>query len=140
MRCLIRNTIHCVVINFFKLIFMTADLEEIIELRLEHIAKLSIILYVVSIVFSCLFRLSFGGIVLRHYLEANVTRSTRTSIRYFMKMLANISETIIFMFLGLSAMVDTLDWNLSFIFFALLFCLVFRVLGNYTPYPSPFLF
>ena len=140
MRCLIRNTIQCVVINFFKLIFMTADLEEIIELRLEHIAKLSIILYVVSIVFSCLFRLSFGGIVLRHYLEANVTRSTRTSIRYFMKMLANISETIIFMFLGLSAMVDTLDWNLSFIFFALLFCLVFRVLGNYTPYPSPFLF
>lgn len=94
----------------------------------------------VSIVFSCLFRLSFGGIVLRHYLEANVTRSTRTSIRYFMKMLANISETIIFMFLGLSAMVDTLDWNLSFIFFALLFCLVFRVLGNYTPSPSPFLF
>lgn len=76
-------------------------------------------------------RLSFGGIVLRHYLEANVSRSTRTSIRYFMKMLANISETIIFMFLGLSAIVDTLDWNLSFIFFALLFCLVFRVLGIY---------
>ncbi|XP_062610042.1 sodium/hydrogen exchanger 3-like [Saccostrea cucullata] len=78
---------------------------------------------------SSILALSFGGIVLRHYLEANVSRSTRTSVRYFMKMLANISETIIFMFLGLSAIVDTLDWNLSFIFFALLFCLIFRGLG-----------
>ncbi|XP_069112567.1 probable Na(+)/H(+) antiporter nhx-9 [Argopecten irradians] len=73
--------------------------------------------------------LSFGGIVLRHYLEANISRKTKTSIKYFMKMLANISETIIFMFLGLSTMVDTLDWNFSFILFALLFCLVFRALG-----------
>ncbi|XP_060074535.1 sodium/hydrogen exchanger 3-like [Ylistrum balloti] len=73
--------------------------------------------------------LSFGGIVLRHYLEANISRKTKTSIKYFMKMLANISETIIFMFLGLSTMVDTLDWNLSFILFALLFCLLFRALG-----------
>ncbi|OWF55240.1 Na(+)/H(+) exchanger beta-like [Mizuhopecten yessoensis] len=73
--------------------------------------------------------LSFGGIVLRHYLEANISRKTKTSIKYFMKMLANISETIIFMFLGLSTMVDTLDWNLSFILFALLFCLLYRALG-----------
>ena len=47
-----------------------------------------------------------------------------------MKMLANIAETVIFMFLGLSTIVDTLDWNLSFIFFALLFCIVYRVVGN----------
>ncbi|KAK3085401.1 hypothetical protein FSP39_002795 [Pinctada imbricata] len=79
--------------------------------------------------FSSILALAFGGIVLRHYLEANVSRSTKTSIKYFMKMLANVSETIIFMFLGLSTIVDTLDWNLSFIFFSLLFCLVFRVLG-----------
>ena len=45
-------------------------------------------------------------------------------------MLANIAETVIFMFLGLSTIVDTLDWNLSFIFFALLFCIVYRVVGN----------
>lgn len=75
-------------------------------------------------------RLSFGGIVLRHYLEANVSRKTKTSIKYFMKMLANISETIIFMFLGLSTLGEDLDWNWSFICFSLLFCLVFRVLGK----------
>lgn len=76
------------------------------------------------------FRLSFGGIVLRHYMEHNVSKKTATTIKYFMKMLANISETIIFMFLGLSTIVDTLDWNLAFIFFALFFCLVFRAIGN----------
>lgn len=73
--------------------------------------------------------LSFGGIVLRHYFEANVSRKTKTSVKYFMKMLANISETIIFMFLGLSTFGADLDWNWSFICFALLFCLIFRVLG-----------
>lgn len=73
--------------------------------------------------------LSFGGIVLRHYLEANVSRKTKTSIKYFMKMLSNISETIIFMFLGLSTLGEDLDWNWSFICFSLLFCLIFRVLG-----------
>ncbi|XP_052816084.1 probable Na(+)/H(+) antiporter nhx-9 isoform X2 [Mya arenaria] len=73
--------------------------------------------------------LSFGGIVLRHYMEHNVSKKTAVTIKYFMKMLANISETIIFMFLGLSTIVDTLDWNLSFIFFALFFCLVYRIMG-----------
>lgn len=73
--------------------------------------------------------LSFGGIALRHYMEHNVSKKTAVTIKYFMKMLANISETVIFMFLGLSTIVDTLDWNLAFIFFALFFCLFFRVIG-----------
>ncbi|KAK3579214.1 hypothetical protein CHS0354_022759 [Potamilus streckersoni] len=73
--------------------------------------------------------LSFGGIVLRHYVESNVSKPTATTIKYIMKMLANISETIIFMFLGLSTMAEGLDWNLSFIFFALIFCLIYRVVG-----------
>ncbi|WAR11547.1 SL9A2-like protein [Mya arenaria] len=74
--------------------------------------------------------LSFGGIVLRHYMEHNVSKKTAVTIKYFMKMLANISETIIFMFLGLSTIVDTLDWNLSFIFFALFFCLFIMAYGG----------
>jgi NhaP-type Na+/H+ or K+/H+ antiporter len=89
---------------------------------------LILITIMASVSFFC--RLSFGGIVLRHYLEANVSRKAKTSIKYFMKMLANISETIIFMFLGLSTLGEDLDWNWSFICFSLLFCLVFRVLGK----------
>jgi NhaP-type Na+/H+ or K+/H+ antiporter len=63
-------------------------------------------------------------------MEHNVSKKTAVTIKYFMKMLANISETVIFMFLGLSTIVDTLDWNLAFIFFALFFCLFFRVIGK----------
>ena len=86
------------------------------------------------------YSLSFGGLVLRHYIEHNVSKSTATTIKYFMKMLANISETVIFMFLGLSTVVDTLDWNWRFILFALLFCIVYRVVGkrNFIPFMSLF--
>ena len=69
--------------------------------------------------------------MLRHYIEHNVSKSTATTIKYFMKMLANIAETVIFMFLGLSTIVDTLNWNWGFIMFALLFCIIYRVVGKF---------
>ncbi|XP_059154432.1 sodium/hydrogen exchanger 2-like [Physella acuta] len=73
--------------------------------------------------------LTFGGIIMRHYTEANMTKKSTTTVKYFMKLMANISETIIFMFLGLSTVIDSHDWQLDFILFAILFCLIFRVTG-----------
>ncbi|XP_067651622.1 probable Na(+)/H(+) antiporter nhx-9 [Haliotis asinina] len=73
--------------------------------------------------------LTFGGITMRHYVEANMSKQSVATVKYFLKMLANISETIIFMFLGLSTVIDDHDWQLDFIFFSILFCLVFRVTG-----------
>ncbi|KAK7481699.1 hypothetical protein BaRGS_00027072, partial [Batillaria attramentaria] len=71
--------------------------------------------------------LSFGGITMRHYVEANMNEKSVTAVKYTMKMMANVSETVIFMFLGLSTVVDTLDWQWDFIFFALIFCIIYRV-------------
>ncbi|KAL8575951.1 hypothetical protein ACOMHN_027349 [Nucella lapillus] len=73
--------------------------------------------------------LTFGGITMRHYVEANMNEKSITTTKYSMKMMANISETVIFMFLGLSTIVDTLDWQWDFIFFSILFCIVYRVAG-----------
>nr|KAG5695544.1 hypothetical protein BaRGS_033966 [Batillaria attramentaria] len=73
--------------------------------------------------------LSFGGITMRHYVEANMNEKSVTAVKYTMKMMANVSETVIFMFLGLSTVVDTLDWQWDFIFFALIFCIIYRVVG-----------
>ncbi|KAK6185035.1 hypothetical protein SNE40_007360 [Patella caerulea] len=81
---------------------------------------------------SSILALTFGGITMRHYVELNMTKTSITTCRYFMKLMGNISETVIFMFLGLSTVVETHDWQLDFIFFTLLFCIVFRVMGIVT--------
>ncbi|KAK7114435.1 sodium/hydrogen exchanger 3-like [Littorina saxatilis] len=73
--------------------------------------------------------LTFGGITMRHYVEANMNEKSVTTTKYTLKMMANISETVIFMFLGLSTITDTLDWQWDFIFFSILFCIVYRVVG-----------
>ncbi|KAK3796236.1 hypothetical protein RRG08_006806 [Elysia crispata] len=82
-----------------------------------------------SMELSGILALTFGGIVMRHYSELNMAKKSTTTVKYFMKMLANISETIIFMFLGLSTVIDSHDFRLDFVLFSLLFCLVFRVTG-----------
>ena len=68
---------------------------------------------------------------MRHYVEANMNEKSVTTTKYTMKMMANISETVIFMFLGLSTVVDTLDWQWDFIFFAILFCITYRIVGEF---------
>ncbi|GFO11265.1 sodium/hydrogen exchanger [Plakobranchus ocellatus] len=82
-----------------------------------------------SMELSGILALTFGGIVMRHYSELNMAKKSTTTVKYFMKMMANISETIIFMFLGLSTVIDSHDFRLDFVLFSLLFCLVFRVTG-----------
>ncbi|PVD20438.1 hypothetical protein C0Q70_18593 [Pomacea canaliculata] len=73
--------------------------------------------------------LTFGGITMRHYAEANMSEKSITAVKYTMKMMANVSETVMFMFLGLSTVVDTLEWQWDFIFFSIIFCIIYRVIG-----------
>ena len=70
---------------------------------------------------------------MKKYVEYNISQKSHTTIKYFMKMLANISETVIFMFLGLSTVVDTHDWDTAFVLLTLLFCLVYRTIGKIMP-------
>ena len=45
-------------------------------------------------------------------------------------MLSSSSETIIFMFLGVNTVNDQHDWNTAFILLTILFCSLFRAIGN----------
>ena len=76
-------------------------------------------------------RITFCGISMKNYTEQNISSKSQTTIKYAMKMLASSSETIIFMFLGVSTVHDEHDWNTWFIFFTILFCSVYRVIGKY---------
>ncbi|XP_053240210.1 sodium/hydrogen exchanger 2 [Podarcis raffonei] len=63
------------------------------------------------------------------YVEANVSQKSYTTIKYFMKMLSSVSETLIFIFMGVSTVGKNHEWNWAFVCFTLLFCLIWRALG-----------
>ncbi|XP_007893135.2 sodium/hydrogen exchanger 1 [Callorhinchus milii] len=69
------------------------------------------------------------GVVMRPYVEANISHKSHTTIKYFLKMWSSVSETLIFIFLGVSTVVGPHDWNWTFVSCTLLFCLIARVLG-----------
>ncbi|XP_034358091.1 sodium/hydrogen exchanger 1 [Arvicanthis niloticus] len=70
-----------------------------------------------------------SGVVMRPYVEANISHKSHTTIKYFLKMWSSVSETLIFIFLGVSTVAGSHQWNWTFVISTLLFCLIARVLG-----------
>ena len=68
---------------------------------------------------------------MKNYVEANISHKSHTTIKYALKMLSSSSETIIFMFLGVATVNNLHDWNTLFVLLTILFCTVYRVIGNY---------
>ncbi|XP_027255967.1 sodium/hydrogen exchanger 3 isoform X2 [Cricetulus griseus] len=79
---------------------------------------------------SAILAITFCGICCQKYVKANISEQSATTVRYTMKMLASGAETIIFMFLGISA-VDPLiwTWNTAFVLLTLVFISVYRAIG-----------
>uniref|UniRef100_A0ABM5GQT5 Sodium/hydrogen exchanger n=1 Tax=Pogona vitticeps TaxID=103695 RepID=A0ABM5GQT5_9SAUR len=79
---------------------------------------------------SAILAITFCGICCQKYVNANISEQSATTVRYTMKMLASASETIIFMFLGISAVDPSIwTWNTAFILLTLVFISVYRVIG-----------
>ncbi|KAK9401821.1 sodium/hydrogen exchanger 4 [Crotalus adamanteus] len=69
------------------------------------------------------------AVTMKKYVEANISQNSYITIKYFMKMLSSISETLIFVFMGVSTVGRNHEWNLAFIGFTLLFCMLWRALS-----------
>ncbi|XP_075886430.1 sodium/hydrogen exchanger 1b isoform X2 [Nelusetta ayraudi] len=69
------------------------------------------------------------GVVMRPYVEANISHKSYTTIKYFLKMWSSVSETLIFIFLGVSTVAGPHYWNWTFVVSTVFLCLVSRVLG-----------
>ncbi|KAL1258611.1 hypothetical protein QQF64_009188, partial [Cirrhinus molitorella] len=69
------------------------------------------------------------GAVMRPYVEANISHKSHTTIKYFLKMWSSVSDTLIFIFLGVSTVAGPHEWNWIFVVSTVIFCLVARVLG-----------
>ncbi|XP_070808225.1 sodium/hydrogen exchanger 2-like [Pituophis catenifer annectens] len=65
---------------------------------------------------------------MKRYVEANISLKSHTTIKYFMKMWSSVSDTLIFIFLGVSTVGDNHEWNWPYICFTLIFCLLWRAL------------
>lgn len=70
------------------------------------------------------------AVTMKKYVEENVSQNSYTTIKYFMKMLSSVSETLIFVFMGVSTVGKNHEWNWAFICFTLLFCLIWRTLSK----------
>ncbi|XP_074059215.1 sodium/hydrogen exchanger 2-like isoform X2 [Macrotis lagotis] len=66
---------------------------------------------------------------MKRYVEANISQKSHTTIKYFMKMWSSVSDTLIFIFLGVSTIGENHEWNWPYICFTIIFCLMWRALG-----------
>ncbi|XP_037636573.1 sodium/hydrogen exchanger 2-like isoform X2 [Sebastes umbrosus] len=69
------------------------------------------------------------AVTMKQYVEANVSERSNTSIQYFLKMWSSVSETLIFIFLGVSTIQDVHMWSWPFVCATLLLCLIWRATG-----------
>ncbi|XP_047454384.1 sodium/hydrogen exchanger 1 isoform X2 [Mugil cephalus] len=69
------------------------------------------------------------GAVMRPYVEANISHKSHTTIKYFLKMWSSVSETLIFIFLGVATVDGKHHWDWTFVPVTVILCLVARVIG-----------
>ncbi|CAI5691328.1 sodium/hydrogen exchanger 3 [Oreochromis niloticus] len=72
----------------------------------------------------------FCGVLCQKYVRANMHEHSVQTVKYAMKVFANGSETIIFVFLGISAIDKVIwVWNTGFILLTVFFVFVYRFIG-----------
>lgn len=78
------------------------------------------------------YRITFFGVCCQKYVNANMHENSVTTVRYAMKVFAIGSETMIFVFLGITAINNAIwVWNTGFILITLLFMLIYRFIGEF---------
>ncbi|TRY96396.1 hypothetical protein DNTS_029325 [Danionella cerebrum] len=79
---------------------------------------------------SAILSITFCGVCCQKYINANMDERSVSTLRYSLKVMANGSETMIFVFLGLSAIDKTIwVWNTGFVLLTIFFVVIFRFMG-----------
>uniref|UniRef100_A0A3Q2QS64 Sodium/hydrogen exchanger n=1 Tax=Fundulus heteroclitus TaxID=8078 RepID=A0A3Q2QS64_FUNHE len=79
---------------------------------------------------SAILSVMFCGMCCQKYINSNMDERSVQTVRSALKVFANGSETIIFVFLGISAIDKSIwVWNTGFILLTLFFILVYRFIG-----------
>ncbi|CAD5210912.1 unnamed protein product [Bursaphelenchus okinawaensis] len=78
---------------------------------------------------SAILAICFCGIFMKEYVKGNISVEAAASVKHFVKMLSQACETVVFMFLGLSAVASKFSFDFYFVVITLLACIVYRALG-----------
>ncbi|KAL8617923.1 hypothetical protein ACOMHN_026500 [Nucella lapillus] len=83
-----------------------------------------------------IYTMAYLGFLLCEVLEvsgiiSNINHKSRTTVKYFTKVLATASEIIIFLFLGLELVSESHFWHTGFVVWTLVLCTAFRFLITY---------
>ncbi|GFT35683.1 hypothetical protein NPIL_166501, partial [Nephila pilipes] len=66
------------------------------------------------------------GIVQAHYASKNISEKSKTTVKYFTKMVSAVCDTVIFLFLGMVLVDDQHIWHTGFVLSATFLCLLVR--------------
>ena len=79
---------------------------------------------------SSILAITFSGITMKNYVERNISTNSQATLKQLTKMLASTSETLIFIFLGVTTVQDNHNWNWGFVGCTILYATVFRIIGK----------
>ncbi|XP_030637620.1 sodium/hydrogen exchanger 2-like [Chanos chanos] len=111
--------------------FTTRFTSNVWQIEPLFVLMYSYLAYLVAELFgiSSIMAIVMCALTMRYYVEANVCQRSCTTIRHVIKMLASISETLIFFFLGVVTITMEHEWNWGYILFTLVFAFIWRGLG-----------
>ena len=66
---------------------------------------------------------------MKQYIEFNMAKRSSETIEYVYKIGANIMETIIFIFMGITTVSDQHSWNTGFVLITIAACTIYRIIG-----------
>ena len=82
---------------------------------------------------SSILAIVFSGFFMRGFVEENMDNQSVSSLHYVMKLLSNVMDITIFIFLGISAISDFwTHWNTGFVIWTIIFITIYRVISVYT--------
>ncbi|KAM9328762.1 sodium/hydrogen exchanger 2-like [Pholidichthys leucotaenia] len=115
----------------FVAAFTTRFTSKVREIEPLFVFMFSYLAYLVAELFaiSSILAIIACAITMKYYVEENVSQRSCTTIRHVVKMLATISETLIFFFLGVVTITTEHEWNWAYILFTLLFAFLWRGIG-----------
>lgn len=67
---------------------------------------------------------------MKNYVSENLSSTSLTTVKRGLKAVSNGTESIIFLFLGISTVTVCHEWNTAFVLLTVLFCTLYRALSR----------